>query len=186
MADLTPFKTPEDLSPETKQLYEVLNKEPDLPCVLLSAAFVDHCLASLLQSYLVDDKKSIGLLQPGRGLGEFSTRRNLCYCLGLITQELNDDLAQIGSVRNLFAHEFFSLGFADQRIIHKCNKLKADGLIPHFEELSGPPLVARARFTFAVVIAAGRLILTALSTTHRKRFGETDATNKSQQGNENT
>lgn len=86
-------------------------------------------MASLLQQYLVNDDTARGLLQPGQGLGDFGTRRQLCYALGLIPKNLSEDLKFIGQIRNRFGHGFFDVRFSDSDIAALHEKLTGCGVI---------------------------------------------------------
>jgi len=83
---LKPILWPHELTPQVSQLHDVLNDEQDLACALIGGAFVDHCLGALLQQYLVKGKVALGLLQPGQTLGDFGSRRQMSYTLGLISE----------------------------------------------------------------------------------------------------
>jgi DNA-binding MltR family transcriptional regulator len=166
-----PPPLPEELSAQMHQLNDVLNKSGTLQCVLLGAAFVDHCLASLLRKYLVDGETSTGMLQPGRALGDYAARRQLCYCLGLITKSVSEDIERIGQVRNLFAHRLFDISFDNDEVIKLCNGFRASGVIEHVHKVHGTTH-PRSRFVIAVNLAASWLLLEALPMKHRKRKGE--------------
>src|SRR5262249_2260514 len=111
-----PILTAQQLGPQLGRLLDVLNKGTDLACALIGAAYVDHCLAALLENYLVDGETAKGLLQPGRPLGECSARRQLCYCLGLITKEVGTDLEVIAKIRHHFAHQVLDVQFTNTEI----------------------------------------------------------------------
>jgi len=79
----------EDLSQESQALYDVLNDESDLACVLIATSYLDQTLASLLERYFVEGNTSQRLLDPRGGvLGTFASRADLSYCLGLIPKGL--------------------------------------------------------------------------------------------------
>src|SRR5262249_49681149 len=137
--NLKPLPWPEELSPQSKHVYDVLNGGEDLPCAIVGAAFVDHCLAALLQRVLAARATSVGWLQPGRPLGEYATRRMLCYSLGLIDKAAGEDLDAIGAIRNRFAHRFFEVSFADAEIAKFCGRLKAFGAIEQINKVWNPP-----------------------------------------------
>ena len=164
---------PEELGLQSKQLFEVLNKSDALQCVLVSASFIDHCLASILRKHLVDGTTSLNLLQPGRALGDFTTRRQLCYCLGLITKGTSEDIGRIGRVRDLFAHKLFGMSFKHEEVVALCEGLHAEGFLEETSRNSWGQLDTRGRFSVAVTIVVNRLRLDALSTHHRARKGTT-------------
>src|SRR5712691_8921693 len=158
--NLKRFPRPEELSPQTRQLIDVLQHGNDLACALTGASFLDHCLASLLQKFLSDGETSVGLLQPGKPLGDFAARRMLCYSLGLIGKSVSANLEVIGSIRNKFAHQFFDINFANPDIVDLCDKLNPLGI-----DLTGvgtkaakSSLQARDAFTISVALLADRLL----------------------------
>jgi hypothetical protein len=71
----------EQLQSESRALYELLSDEPDFPAVVVSLAFVDQCLASLLKTLLIDGSTSEKLLSHRGTLGTFNARSDLAYCL---------------------------------------------------------------------------------------------------------
>jgi DNA-binding MltR family transcriptional regulator len=93
----------EKLSEETRQLFDVLNKESDLACVVIGAAFLDTALASLLAQKLLASSVSDKLLATSGVLGSFAARADLAYCLSLIKKEHYQDICVVGEIRNQFA-----------------------------------------------------------------------------------
>lgn len=79
----------ENSSKQSKALYDAVNNEPDLPCVLISTSFLDQCLTSLLERFFIRSNIAKNMLDAGRGvLGSFSSRADLSYCLNLIPKTL--------------------------------------------------------------------------------------------------
>ena len=74
----------EQLSEETKALFDVLNEERDLAVILIATSFLDACLKSLLEQCLLESGVTEKLLSHSGALGAFSARADLCYALGLI------------------------------------------------------------------------------------------------------
>src|SRR5262245_61912518 len=174
---------PEELGLPSKQLYEQLNKSDALECVLVGTSFVDHCLASILRKHLVDGTTSLSLLQPGRALGDFTTRRQLCYCLGLITKGTSEDVGRISRVRDLFAHRLLSMSFKHEEVVALCEGLRAEGFLEETNRNFWVDLDTRGKFSLAVTIVVNRLRLDALLTHHRKRRGTTsDASSETDDG----
>ena len=171
----------ETLSKEVQALYDVVNEEPDLPCVLVSTSFLDQCLASLLERHFIKSNTAKSMLDPrGGSLGTFSARADLCYCLGLIPKGLFQNLRTIGEIRNRFAHSYLSLSFDESEIRKFCESLTLPGavrklikdatgeseeMVNFWATLTNP----RARFTVCVAMMANRLLLTGLATERRAR-----------------
>src|SRR5262245_33629687 len=159
------------LSKESRDLYKVLNKEDDVPCVVVAAAFLDAAVASLIAEFMLRKSATAAkLLSPNGPLGGFQTRIDVGYCLGLIRKEHYQELCIVAKVRNQFAHSHLHLSFADEQIREWCDELAAWKDI--FPEHSPPTpmkhprrlqILARNKFTMSVVTLSQRLILDALS-----------------------
>jgi hypothetical protein len=48
-----PIPEGEQLSDESKHLYDVLNNESDVACILIASSYLDYVLASLLKRHLI-------------------------------------------------------------------------------------------------------------------------------------
>jgi DNA-binding MltR family transcriptional regulator len=171
----------EALSEKSQALYDVLNNEGDLSCVLISTSYLDQCLASLLERFLIKSSISKNLLDPRYGtLGTFSARVDLCYCLGLVPKGLFQNLRTLSEIRNSFAHSYLSLSFDDPKVAHLCksftfpkaigkrvedNTGKSYELVDPFEQFKDP----RSRFTIIVSLMVNRLLVTDLSTEPRMK-----------------
>src|SRR2546430_11588641 len=94
----------EELSDDTRRLFDVLNDESDLACVVIGAAFLETTVATLLERRFLASSVARKLLEPGGALGGFAPRADLAYCLGLITKDHYQDLCAIAAIRNRFAH----------------------------------------------------------------------------------
>ena len=122
----TPSKIPglEGLETEAADFHRLLGQEKsDLARVLLSLAFIDLCLASLLKEFLIDGETSKRLLQHTGVLGAFHARADMAYCLGLIPKGMLQNLRALSEMRNSFAHSHLSLSFDDKDVISHCEKL---------------------------------------------------------------
>jgi DNA-binding MltR family transcriptional regulator len=118
-----PIPLPAHLLEQTQLLANALNNEADLPCALIATSFLEHCLASLLQAFLIDSETAKELIQPGRPLGKFVTRAKVAYCLGIIPKSMLQEITKIADIRNQFAHNFSDIRFSDQEIAAMCNRL---------------------------------------------------------------
>lgn len=165
----------ETLSHQTQALIEVINNEPDMACVLITGSFLDQCLASLLYRYFIKSNTANNLLSFKGNLGTYSSRVNLCYCLGLITKGMRQNLDIIGEIRNLFGHTHLMLDFSNQEIKSLCDKLT----FPKFhqivggnsEELPINSLDARHRFSTISFLLTNRIILAGLAMSHKEPLG---------------
>ena len=123
MPKIKPVKF-EQLSQNTQAVYDVLNHESDLACVLIGTNFLDQILVSLLENTFITSKVVQNLLHPVSGaIGAFSVRSDLSYCLDLIDKSQYQDLIKIATIRNQFAHSYLSLSFGSLEIQNLCNDL---------------------------------------------------------------
>lgn len=168
----------EELNASTQAVYDVLNKESDLPCVLIGTNFLDQILASLLEQIFIKSSVTQKMLSPTGGyLGTFSSRADLAYCLELINKKQYQDLAVIGEIRNKLAHSHLALSFMDQEVIDKCNKLVAweifiwgDDEEPQSENITKKMLgtEAKNKFKLSVVFLGNKLKLKLLEIKMKK------------------
>ena len=125
-----------------------LDKETDRGSALMAAAFLDEFLKGLLQSFLIDDKKSFDDLISGNGaLSTFSSRIELCYLLGLIPTKVRRDLHLIRKIRNEFAHSMDIIDFNHPPIASRCNELSYNVFQDQL-----PPRKAFNRVAFGIVV----------------------------------
>lgn len=178
-----PTKIPsiETLSAESQALYDAVNDERDLPCVLISTSFLGQCLGSLLERFFINSNTAKSLLDSRSGpLGTFFARADLCYSLGMIPKALYQNLRRVGEIRNRFAHSYLSLSFDDPSVVQLCEALTLPKVVgtrvegdtgksyqddDPFAQFTHP----RMRFTICVVLMANRLLLTGLSTERRAK-----------------
>lgn len=175
MAKKTKIPEIEKLREESKALYDAVNEEPDLPCVLISTSYIDQCLASLLKQSFTEGDTANRLLDSRGILGTFMARADLCYCLKIITKELYNNLRKIAEIRNIFAHNYLSTSFDDPKVKKLCEEItfpvvaaatyfngetgkSYDNKNP-FTKFNDP----RSRFTINAVLIANRLLLAGLS-----------------------
>ncbi len=169
------FFTIEDLSGDSKALFDVLNKESALAAVLIGTSFLDNCLASMIKKSFIKTSVATKLLDSSRGaIGTFSASRDLARCLGLISERIYQDLEIIGEIRNLFAHSHLSLDFDSENVASKCNSLMyAESVLKtmasHYVEndknaVNTIDLISpRDRFNVTVALIAHRLLVDGLS-----------------------
>jgi DNA-binding MltR family transcriptional regulator len=109
---------------------ETLSKESDRGATLMAAAYIDDKLAELIKKYLIKDRKKIldSLFNFNGAVGTFSSRANLAYCLGLIPENIYDDINTLRNIRNVFAHESSFLTFESEKIKPLCHTFKSHTL----------------------------------------------------------
>lgn len=149
----------EQLSADTRHLFDVLNKQADLPCVVVGAAFLDAALKALLAKKLLRSSTADKLLNEDGALGNFVARADLAYCLDLVDKQQYQDL-----------NRHLQLDFADQKVRELCGNLNEWKVILHggdeddtFEQTQEQlTTTARNQFNLSVAFLANRLLLTAL------------------------
>jgi hypothetical protein len=96
-----------------------------LSCALVAGAYIENALGSLLVAALIDGATSHNLLNnPKDILSTYSSRADLCYCMGLIPKEVYNNARTIGTIRNRFAHSHVALDFLDEEVVRLCNQLQ--------------------------------------------------------------
>jgi len=166
----------EDLSEDTKKLYDVLNEADDLPVILIGTSFLDETLRSMLQKYFVKCNTAKNLLSPNGVLGTFNNRCDLTYCLALISKRMYKDLRTIQDIRNLFAHSHFEKSFGDNDVIALadkltyCDILKGTGMFKEVEKPTPEQYHENSlvRFKLTIVLLSQKFLLTGLSLAHKE------------------
>jgi DNA-binding MltR family transcriptional regulator len=169
------------LSEESTHLYEVLNNESDLACVLIATSYLDYALASLLKRYFIESTLVDKLLEPPRGsVSSFASRCDLTYCLGLISKSFYQNLEIVGRIRNSFAHSYLSLSLGDTEIAKLVDSLipatvhQTITIVGSEAKHEGPapmplPGSTRDRFNVIIVLMVNSLLLTGLAMKHREK-----------------
>jgi DNA-binding MltR family transcriptional regulator len=117
----------EDLN---KQLDEVfllrgsLSGESDRGCALMAAAFLDGQLEKLLrQTFVASERIADDLLGPSKPIGTFSSRIDLAFMLGFLSEQQRRDLHLIRKIRNDFGHNPSPITFDHPPIANRCREL---------------------------------------------------------------
>ena len=158
----------EQLSAESQELFEVLNKSDDLSVILVATSFLDLSLASILKRKLLDNSGTNRLLDArGGALGSFVVRADACYALGLLGKPIYRDLLKIAEIRNMIAHHHLALSFKAEGIANLCRELSYVGSLKNGS--SGEPLLSaklmntpRNQFVLTAVMISQRLLLIGL------------------------
>jgi DNA-binding MltR family transcriptional regulator len=162
----------EDLSEDTKAVFDTLNEGSDLACVLIGTSYLAELLASTIKVSFIESSVSEKLLDPQRGaIGGLATRADLAYCLGLINKAVYQDIIRVAEIRNMFAHKHLALDFGDNTVRKACDELQAWRLVLLGEEEEVPvdptprqrQMRARNQFKLSVVLMGTRIHVDALS-----------------------
>lgn len=160
----------EELSGDTQKIYDVLNAESDLACVLIGTSYLSELLANIIDVSFIETSISGKLLDPqGGAIGQFATRADLAYCLGFINKNVYQDLARVAAIRNMFAHKHLALDFSDNIVRKNCEELEAWRILQDEEEESAElsqeqmRVLARNQFNLSVILTGSRMHLDVLS-----------------------
>jgi hypothetical protein len=132
-----------------------LAHESDRGVVLITAAFLDEALASLLRRCLIDQQDVVDeLFGNDRPLGTFSARIRMTYCLGHMSSATFRDLETIRGIRNEFAHSWDMISFSTQSVRDRCMNLHPPIILPGSEhpDFSSP----RQRYIACTLGIGGR------------------------------
>jgi DNA-binding MltR family transcriptional regulator len=121
--------------PLGEQLREVmdfrisLTSETDRGCALMAAAFLDDRMKSMLAARLVDDQKVAQRVFEFNGpLGNFSSRIDFAYLLGVLPNNARRDLHLVRAIRNKFAHTASAIEFDHPSVKPLCDSLVFHGV----------------------------------------------------------
>jgi len=127
-------------------LHGEFTKESDRAAVILVAAIIDDLLRSCLASRFVATTSNEDALFDGANsaLGNFSSRIEMSYRLGLVSPRFARDLGLIRKIRNDFAHHIHGCSFDDPKVKSRVTELnRSHGIIdrssqhhPHLAKLS--------------------------------------------------
>ena len=97
----------------------------------------------LLEKMFIDSPKTVKALFESAGpLATFSSRIDLAFVTGLLSQQSQRLLHLIRKIRNDFAHQHLDMSFTDEAIAARCRELVT--LIQNFEEKRPRVLYIRA------------------------------------------
>jgi DNA-binding MltR family transcriptional regulator len=158
--------TPEDWKSLDQEISEQLSQKDDRGTAIICASMVEDRLRWLLETQFI-----VGLSETRRDriftgygpLASFAAKTEVAFALGLVKEELREQLQLIGQIRNKFAHNFRRVRFSDHNIAELCGKLRKfdiEGLPikEEFQELR----VVYGRVCFLVMtalFATGQMIL---------------------------
>jgi len=102
----------ESRSKEFMDFRTSLIQESDRGSVLMAAAFIEDKLGYLLEAFFVENEKVCRQLLKGNGaLATFSSKIDLTFLLGLIPENIFNDLHLLRKIRNEFAHTASNISF---------------------------------------------------------------------------
>jgi len=138
-----------------ERLHLELNSENDRSIAIVAGALIDDALKETIKARLLPAaKKERCVLTGGNSpIGSFSSRIDLCYQLGLISELMQRDLHIIRKLRNDFAHNAFDLSFENDSVKSRIKNLddvtKYKEGDPEARSNCGPP-GAKHDFIFSI------------------------------------
>lgn len=99
--------------------------DSDRAAGIVAGSILERRLEEALRSRMKSDQVKISqnLFRPSGALGPFSTKIDLAYLLGFLSDGTYQDLTTIKNIRNDFAHELEIESFDVQSIKDRCKKL---------------------------------------------------------------
>jgi len=124
------LKSLDDVLVKYRSIFDSLNSQSDMICAVVTTAYLEHLLGSMLQTHFVGNGTATNLLGENGPLGTLSNRARLCYCLGFISSGCMDTIVLIGIIRNALAHGLGEETFDSPTSASDCRKLKSPFLMP--------------------------------------------------------
>jgi hypothetical protein len=114
----------DDIETQMKEFFDSIVHESDTICVIVTVAYIDHCLWSLLGTRMAGTNTKNGMLAPEGCLGDAWAKARMAYCLGEISKGMLNNIQLILQVRNLFAHSMRGVTFTGHdEVASKCESL---------------------------------------------------------------
>lgn len=94
--------------------------------VIVGAAFMDEMLTLLLKGFMVPDtpKRDKEIFSGNGPLSTFSSKINMCWKLGLISDRERNTLHAIRGIRNDFAHKLTGISLNDNSVKQKIKAIE--------------------------------------------------------------
>jgi DNA-binding MltR family transcriptional regulator len=137
------MRTNDQARDQDRLFQKTLVGETDRGVSLVSAAYLGEELRLLLSKMFVDSPKIVSALFDSAGpLATLSSRIDLAFVTGLLSNESHRLLHLVRKIRNDFAHQHRDMSFADEAITVRCRELKT--LIKNYGEKRSRVLYIRA------------------------------------------
>lgn len=102
-----------------------VEKQSDRALVIVSASVLDVQLEKLLKTFLINDSNiDERLFKNNSALATFSSKINMCYYLGIISEHECRTINLVRRIRNVFAHEIDVVKLEDSdKLVGLCSNL---------------------------------------------------------------
>jgi DNA-binding MltR family transcriptional regulator len=166
---------PIELLQDSEHLFDAINSEPILPCVLLVGAHLEQALAKLLKAFFIEGSTTVkSIFDDGNVLNTVRSRADVAYCLGLISKVNYANTCLIGEIRHIFAHSDMAIDFTNPDVLKRCDRLESPVLLSPSAASSFLELMknTRTRFSIISVMLINKIIVDAASLKRRPKYGE--------------
>lgn len=135
---------------DNKELWdEVLNASERNAVLIVGAAF-DTQLEKLLKKRLIQESSVTNKIAE---FSSFSSKINLCFCLGILSEDERHDLNLLRDIRNAFSHNIFDCDFNNVQVSEAISNL----IIPRKAKAIPEAESIKQFFNIGVVILDGFL-----------------------------
>jgi len=116
------------------------NNANDRATALVTATRLEHEIERAIQTHFVQlSEDQISALFDGDGpLSNLAAKVRLAHALGIFGKRTKTDLDIIRNVRNVFAHSWKNVGFADEAVAEACGGLSMKGVTQNNAAPSDP------------------------------------------------
>ncbi len=166
---------PIELLPGSEHLFDAINSEPVLPCVLLVGAHLEQALATLLKAFFIEGSSTVKIIfDDGNVLDTVRRRADVAYCLGLISRVNYVNIGLIGEIRNIFAHSQVEIDYGNPDVLKRCDRLESPVLLDPSAASSFLELIknTRTKFSMISVMLINKIIVDADRIKRRPKYGE--------------
>ncbi|MFK5986513.1 MAG: MltR family transcriptional regulator [Pseudomonadota bacterium] len=102
---------------------EFLN-ESDRSAVIFSCSLIDDLLGQILKAFFIEGDISKKLIYGENALlGDFTSRIQCLYALGLICKNKYADLNKLKELRNIFSNEWGDIDLGDEKMVKICRSM---------------------------------------------------------------
>lgn len=97
--------------------------ESDRSIIILAVSYLENYLEYFLKKRLVPHKVVKNLFEGYAPLTTLSAKIDIAFAIGLIPEEIYDELHLLRKIRNISAHEDNIVDFSNEKIVDLCSKL---------------------------------------------------------------
>jgi Mannitol repressor len=133
-----------------QKLVESYHTESDRAAAVLAGSFLEGYLAQFLRHFLAKEPEVGKLFDHYGPLGDFASRIDLAFAMGLIYREVWQDLHYVRKIRNHFAHHPLETSFKSSPVRDWCACLSTAQPLVGKDGAEVREVDPRLRYLFAV------------------------------------